>query len=459
MIQGTLGRLHLGDLLQWLHMGSLSGRLTLSDCGRERRLDFLEGRVVFASSQVPSERLGTWLATQGVAPPAILRQLLGASLLRRTLFTSALLDAGVASTQALRVSVTELARTLVTRSLLAPELSFTFDPAFPVRDLLNLDLGLEPNALLMEAARRTDERARAGERTPEEALPFRGEAFEKFFWELVREGFSGGEMVDGEQVLGLHRAVRDIMTTLSQWLASSPGLVPIPAGQVALLTSRLAEGGPATLEGLPHAAWNQMVLVCSVESDELPTPRTLTELEEQAHHLDLWLEQTGTDRWRRPHSERLDELSRRVAAIWSRAAAAAAPHFGLDPDTARLAAHLLGVPTDLVLWVLATLPLPHQQLRQTLVRRLPQLLGTALARRAAFPRATAELWAAEQVTALGACLNLARELLPSAPLWPTALPDGEATTLEVVSPSALARAGNAARQAIEGDADDPVTVG
>lgn len=459
MIQGTLGRLHLGDLLQWLHMGSLSGRLTLADCGRERRLDFLEGRVVFASSQVPSERLGTWLANQGVASPTSLRQLLGASLLRRTLFTSALIDANAASAAELRACVTELARTLVTRSLLAPELSFTFDPAFPVRDLLNLDLDLEPNALLMEAARRTDERARAGERTPEEALPFRGEAFERFFWELVREGFSGGEVLDGEQVLGLHRAVRDIMATLSQWLASSPGLVPLPAGQVAHLTGQLAEEGPVALEGLPHATWNQMVLACSVECDLLPPPGTLAALEEQAHQLDLWVELIGSDRWCRPHSERLDALTRRVAAIWSRGAAAAATHLDLDPDAARLAAQLLGVPTDLVLWVLATLPLPHQQLRQTLVRRLPQLLGTALARRAAFPRATAELWEAEQVTRLGVCLSIARDLLPSAPLWPTALPDGVSPPFEFASPRVLSQAANAARQAIEEGSDNPVTVG
>lgn len=459
MIQGTLGRLHLGDLLQWLHMGSLSGRLTLSDCGCERRLDFLEGRVVFASSQVPSERLGTWLAQQDVASPAALRQLLGASLLRRTLFTSALLDADLVSAAALRATVTELARTLVTRSLLAPELSFTFDPGYPVRDLLNLDLDLEPNALLMEAARRTDERTRAGERTPEEAIPFRGEAFERFFWELVREGFSGGEALDGEQVLGLHRAVRDIMATLSHWLSSSPGLVPIPAGQVAHLIGQLEEDGPVSLEGLPHTTWNQMVLACAVECDQLAPPGTLSRLEEEARQLDLWVELTGSDRWCRPHSERLDDLTGRVAAIWSRAAAAAAPHLDLDPDAARLAAHLVGVPTDLVLWVLATLPLPHHQLRQTLVRRLPQLLGTALARRAAFPRATAELWEAEQVTSLGVCLSMARDLLPSAPLWPTALPEGSSPPFDIASPRSLSRATNAARRAVEQGSDKPITVG
>jgi hypothetical protein len=225
------------------------------------------------------------------------------------------------------------------------------------------------------------------------------------------------------------------------------------------LTGRLGIDRPVALEGLPHAIWNQMVLACAVESEELPPPDTLTSLEEHAHQLDLWVELTGSDRWCRPHSERLDELTRRVATIWSRAAAAAARHLDLEPDAARLAAHLLGMPTDLVLWVLATLPLPHRQLRQTLVRRLPQLLGTALARRAAFPPAAAGLWQAEQVTPLGVCLNLTRDLLPSAPLWPTALPEGDPQPLEVASPGILARAMTAARQAIEDVADDPITVG
>jgi hypothetical protein len=449
VIQGDLDRFHLGDLLQWLQMGALTGRLSLIEGGRERRLDFFEGRVVFASSNLPRERLGTWLARQGVAPALAIRHLLGISLLRRTLFTNVLIDTGTVSSEALRSSLTELARTLVTRVLFATEVRFVFDSGYPVRDLLSLDLNLQPNALVMEAARRTDESQREGTPHVEEALPFRGEAFERFFWALVREGVSGTELLDGEQVVGLHQAIRDIMTTLAQWLQASPGLVPIPAGEITDLSGRLPSEAPIALAGLPHAAWNQMVLACAVECDQIQLPERFGSLEQHAHELDLWVELTDSESWCRPHAGRLDDLTRRAAYTWSLAAAAAAPHLGLDPDQARLAAHLLVVPTDLVLWVLAALPLPHQQLRHTLVRRLPQRLGTALALRSSFPSSLTLLWEPERAAALGACLHLSRDLLPSASLWPSAIPDDETELLEVATPSTLTAAAHAARAAVE----------
>ena len=144
MIQGTLEQLHLGDLLQWMQMGRLSGRLTLEDRGRERRLDFLEGRVVFVSSQVPEERFATWLAQEGLLPPRRLQQILGSSMLRRMLFTTVLIDEAGVSRKDLRSSLARLAETISTRILVAPRVRFVLDPTYPVRDLLHLDLNPLP---------------------------------------------------------------------------------------------------------------------------------------------------------------------------------------------------------------------------------------------------------------------------------------------------------------------------
>ena len=109
MIQGNLDRLHLGDLLQWLQLGRLNGRLTLLGRQSKRHLDFLDGNIVYVSSSVPQERLASWLANEGLLPVEQLRRLLGLSLLRRTLFTNLLIDRGGFSVDGLRGSLTRLA--------------------------------------------------------------------------------------------------------------------------------------------------------------------------------------------------------------------------------------------------------------------------------------------------------------------------------------------------------------
>ena len=84
----------------------------------------------------------------------------------------------------------------------------------------------------MEAARRSDEddEGRAERRSYD--LAFTGEAFEDLFWKMVRDGISTENATDGEELSRLHDLVRDIVSTIAQWLSSSPGLVPLPAGQL-----------------------------------------------------------------------------------------------------------------------------------------------------------------------------------------------------------------------------------
>ncbi len=446
VIRGTLDRLHLGDLLQWLQMGDLSGRLTLHDGAGQRRLDLLEGRVVYVSSLEPGERLATWLAADGVVSAAAARRLLGASLLRRQLFTDLLVEAGETSPEALRASLTRLAERIAGRALAAGELRFEFDPSYPVRDLLGLTIDVAPNTLLMEAARRRDEVGGGDDGLPARPLPFDGPEFERFFWELIRRGISGEDRLDGSELERLHRLVRDIMATLAQWLASSPGLVPIPTEQASAVADLLGDGCPVRLSGLPHSAWNAMVLACSVRHPELPPPTTLYGLEAVGAELDLWVEMTGSERWRRPHAQRLDELTRSVVASWSRAARAAAGPLGVVPGEAELAVHLVAIPTDLVLWVLTTLPMPHQRLRHVLLGDLARRVGVALAQRADFPPALQGVLDRGSPGRLGLCLHIGREVLPSAPVWLDTVADDEAATLALTSADELAAAAAAAHQ-------------
>lgn len=448
MIQGNLDRLHLGDLLQWLQLGRLNGRLTLIGPHSKRHLDFLDGQIVYVSSSVPQERLASWLATEGLLPVSQLRRLLGVSLLRRTLFTNLLVDRGGFSPEGLRRSLTRLAETITSRVLATGEVRFVFDPKYPVASLLGLTLRVEPNTLVLEAARRTDENGH--DTPPEEFFPteFSGEAFDVFFWDLIRNGISDGDRVDGEEMVQIQTAIRNILGVLADWLTSSPGLVPLPTSQASRVAQRLGQQEPVDLEGLPHAVWNQMVLACSIRSPHLEPPETLSELAQVAGELGLWQEMVDNETWLRPSARRIDELVEEAAVSWSAAATAAAPHCGVSPGAATLAAHLVTVPTDLVLWVLSTLPVSHPQLQRTLVRELPRRLGRSLAYMADFPPAIRQLFEGSLVTHLGACLHLGRDALPTAHVWPATVP-GDSDLLAAMLPDgSLAAAAAAVRESI-----------
>lgn len=449
MIRGNLDRLHLGDLLHWLELGGQTGRLTLTDRTGERRLDFLHGRIVYVSSTVPEERLATWLVRDGLIPAASVRRLLAASMLRHELFTDVLLAKGAITETALGASLTVLAELMVSRTLDAPELRFELDPSHPIRDPSGLYLSLTPSRLLLDSARRADESRDPPVRSPSAILPLDDDQLERFFWQLVREGIPSDDPVDGDQMSALHDIIRNVMASLAQWLGSSTGLVPQPAEHSEVMAAALETTGRVRLFGLPHPLWNLMVLACAIRSVELPRPRGLEDVSRFAAELDLWPDIIGAEKWQRSRAGTLDRLTRRVAIVWSRGAAAAAEVLGVSPAAAELAAHLVTVPTDLVLWVLAALPVPHNGIRRALLAELPRRIGAGLAHLADFPEELRTVLEGREVTGLGACLHVSRSLVPSAAAWPTTVPDDEAV-LEIAPAERLSRAAAAARRAVEG---------
>jgi hypothetical protein len=335
--------------------------------------------------------------------------------------------------------------------------SFEFVPNHPVLDILGLSLNVEPSHLLMEAARRSDEDDLGNAERRSYELAFTGEAFEDLFWQMIRDGVSAEDGIDGDQLSRLHDLVRDIVSTIAQWLSSSPGLVPLPAGQIEGLVASGKDEPPFFLPGRPHAVWNQMVLACTVRNRSHPGPLTLAELETIATDLDLWEEMVGSGFLRRPEAAKLDRLVRQVVAAWSQTAAAAAPHLDVLPETASLAVHLVTVPTDLVLWVLTTLPVPHQQLRKTLLEHLSRRVGSRLAHLADFPSMIRRVLDPRSATPLGACLQIGRECLPTAATWPPTVPGDSETMLDVATPAALALAADAAREVAEAIEEDDLS--
>jgi hypothetical protein len=113
-----------------------------------------------------------------------------------------------------------------------------------------------------------------------------------------------------------------------------------------------------------------------------------------------------------------------------------------------LAVHLLAVPTDLVLWVLTTVPVGHQHLRQVLLRELPPRLGSALARRADLPGVFRELMEPDSRSRLGLSLEIGRQTLTSAQLWPVTAPTEDDQLKRIAGKRLRNRATKAAWRAV-----------
>jgi tetratricopeptide (TPR) repeat protein len=172
-IRGNLAEAALGDVVQLLALGRRTGCLSVAHGGEFGAVWFVDGRVAHAALVNRRDRLGEVLVRAGALDEADLRAALveqaadpdtrlGELLRRRGCVDAAAVDA------ALRARAAE-----VVYELLAwPHGSFSFEAEVrpDARDVLPAQppagAGLDPAALLLEAARRADERALVATEVP-----------------------------------------------------------------------------------------------------------------------------------------------------------------------------------------------------------------------------------------------------------------------------------------------------
>ncbi len=427
-------------------MTGISGRLRLRQKVWDRHLDLREGRVVFVSSTHPAERPAAWLARREVIPETELRAALARSLLGRGRLTDLISDLAEERQQQIRNALEDLAFHVVSRILLGGSVDFKFDPDYPVPGPPALDLDLDPQTLVLEAARRTDEGPRVMEPPPTSVLPLTGEGFEEIFWEVLEHALQVPVEVDGRTLASVHRVVRDVIGTLSRWLERSPGLVPVPTPQGDPIHRALSEDHSTSLSGLPHVVWDLLTLAAALPTRSEGTSLCLSELEHFATEHDLWLDLSTAPRLGRSLQPRIDPVIEGLARDLAHVGMSAAGPLGADPSEVELAAHLLVVPTDLFLYVLSTVPVPLEAVRRTILQRLPFRLGHVLAARAGFPPELAPLFRAGPPTAVSAALHLARGVVSGGALIPPLVDDDEAL-VEAIGPKDMQAAVEAVRRA------------
>jgi hypothetical protein len=160
-LSGTLDTFSLGDLLQWIEMNRLSGRVAISRGEERRTIEVKEGAIVFVSSLRPEERLGTYLTSRGILSEPVVYELLADSFLTGRSFTRLVLECGLLSPAELAAAVEELAMRILLDLFHWRGARFVYDPSVATEDLLRIQLSLRGQLLALEGARALDDSARS----------------------------------------------------------------------------------------------------------------------------------------------------------------------------------------------------------------------------------------------------------------------------------------------------------
>jgi hypothetical protein len=384
-LSGTVGRLYLGDLLEWLHLTHATGRLLLSSEDVTRAFDLYCGKLAFASSSRASERLGSWLLRNEVVPRNLLLRALAVSQTQGELFTSVLKrDVHIAHSKLVEAS-RSLATALASRVLREDQVAFTFDPSWPVADLREIDLELDCRNLVMQAAYRVDTDPASERSSDVPRTTLTPATLENLFWHILTH--LEGEMVEATAVEDAHRSFHAVGQLLNRWVVQGPPLLPVGPRDATRVLARLKEGKPIRLEDSPTLTWNLLALVNGLDAPLAPRASSANEAwimagDEAPEWVHLILD---TPRWRRESESENDTLLLRAALSRGAAARSLAEVVGLEEDAAATAAVLPVVLLEFVATALATSPLASSAMQRTALHHLLPLVGRAVGAAAGMP--------------------------------------------------------------------------
>jgi hypothetical protein len=385
VLSGALDRLHLGDLLEWLHLTKASGRLLLSSGSVTRAFDIIRGRVAFASSSRAAERIGSWLLRKGLASRGALMRALAISQARGEPFTEvAEREVGV-SHATLVDAGRSLATALASRVMREERVSFRFDPTWPVTGHLHVDLQLQCSKLMMQAAYTVDTRPPGELPGGVQATTLDPGTIESLFWTVVES--LENDSADGPEFAAAHRTLLAVGDLLHRWVTQGPPLLPLPESDATLIERRLAARRPVLLEESATLAWNLLSLVNGLDAPGLLRASSSTQAWEMAGGdvtllLGLLLEDP---RWRRETPNGSEATLRRVCRSRTAAARILGAVVGIDVETAATAVALQVVLLELVATALSATPLASASMQRAALRAFLPLVGQAAGVAAGLP--------------------------------------------------------------------------
>ncbi len=351
-LTGNLNTFSLADLLQWLEINALSGRVTLRRGDVVRTIDLKEGAIVFVSSTRPSERLGVFLAKRLVLPEATIYELLAESFATRRNLTRLILERQLLSREKLIAAVESLAIEILLDLFRWTNAIFEFDPSDRVEDLIRIHLSLRGQILAFHGVKSLDETTKdlADSSAAHEAgalweREFRPEALNASFWSMI-DGLPGETPAVS--------ALRDGYAAFTQYaekiharLREPARLYPVYDDVATLLRTALAEGGdPERLVSIaaldPFFTVDLLYLANALRPDRVCVTAAAREAAaavgpDALRRLAALLADPGTPKV--PAADRMEALIRRSAL----STAVAASHVSSSQEFTPDAAYTLGL--------------------------------------------------------------------------------------------------------------------
>ena len=245
-LSGNLDTFSLADLLQWLEINRLSGRVTIRRGEVSRSIDLKKGSIVYVSSTRPDERLGVFLAGRSLLAEEVVYGLLAENFATGKNLTRIILDSGVLAREALAEAVEALATQVLLDLFHWPGAVFEFDPSVKTEDILRVQLSLRGQVLAFHAAKSVDDsaRIRLTERTdPDLQSPwereFAPDALAATFW-TIQEGLSS-EAATAESVRERFNVFNRFAEALRSRLLLPPRPFPIYDDTALMLQHALAQ--------------------------------------------------------------------------------------------------------------------------------------------------------------------------------------------------------------------------
>jgi hypothetical protein len=384
-ISGALDRLHLGDLLEWLHLTKATGRLLLTGGPVTRAFDISHGKVIFASSSRASERLASWLLRRGEVGRQSLLRSLAISQTRGELFTTVVeREAGV-SKETIIAAGRAPATALASRVLREERIIFTFDPSWPVAQRHHVDLDLECSKLIMQAAYRADTVAPTDASNNPPPATLDEETLESVFWSITSD--LDGDLVEASAFGEAHASFLKVGELLHRWVTQGPPLLPVGPADTERALARLDAGEEVAIEDSPTLAWDLLSLINGLDAPGVSRAAS-------AH--DAWV-LAGDDagmlvrlivensRWRREWRGDSDDALRRTALARIAAARCLAKALNLPEPIAATAGALPVVLLELVATALASTPMASASMQRCALRHLLPLVGHAAGTAAGLP--------------------------------------------------------------------------
>ncbi len=364
-MSGTLDRLHIGDLLEWLRLTRATGRLLLAAGSTTRSFDVKRGKIAFVSSSQASERLASWLLRQHAASHHALLRALAISQTRGKLLTSVLIEEGDIPADVLVEAGRSLATALAGRIMQEEGVLFTFKPDWPIPRDMPVDLQLDCSSLIMQAH----------------------DLFSAETARILEE--LEGEHIEAPRFAEAYQVFLKVGALFERWISQGPPLLPVGPSDIARARARLDAGQPVEATDAPSLVWDLLCIVNCVDAPGYPRatgPREAWAIAgaDAPYLVGLIIE---SPRWQRAVSEDAEETLRRVVRRRAAAARPIANVLGLSEDMADSVAALPVVLLELVVTALTASPLASPAMQRCALHHLLPRVGVAAGIAAGLPDA------------------------------------------------------------------------